>query len=235
MSDGESDNDAKSVAPKKLPKSRIIMISDDIKPEKKLTTKLMIIDALTELKTRKGVSLYAIKNHLTEKFQVNTEKLNFMIKKTLKTCVEDGTFVQLKGIGASGSFKLAANKVSKPKKKKETEKDEKEVLEKKNKQSEKTMKKMPEKKKIPKTKQKIDEKKLETKTTKKIKEKENSVEEEKEKKKKPKMASVDEKEKKTKVKMVKEHQTPAKKRAAMMKRKSIGSIIKPPKMKPKNK
>ncbi|XP_026753353.3 histone H1.1, embryonic-like [Galleria mellonella] len=178
--------------------------------EKKLSTKIMVHEALNELKSRKGTSLHAIKKYITEKYNVDTDKINYLIKKFIKTGVETGTIVQMKGVGASGSFKLV------------TEKKEKK----------------PEEKKTA-TKTKSDKEKSKT------KEKKEVVKEKKEDKKKIKpeaaMTSMKDKVKKSKTekrpesKKAKESKVPPKKRASMLKRKSTGSVIKPPKMKPKSK
>ncbi|XP_063898005.1 histone H1-like [Helicoverpa armigera] len=95
------------------------------KAEKKLTTKIMINQALMDLNSRKGVSLYAIKKYIQEKYNVDTEKLNFHMKKYIKKAVEEGKIVQMKGIGASGSFKLVPVKEKKPKPKKMLKRKEK--------------------------------------------------------------------------------------------------------------
>lgn len=230
MSDSESDIELKSALLKKKPnKPAPKSPSDDLKI-KKITTKMMITDALIELKTRKGVSLYAIKKYLTDKYNVNTEKANYLIKKSIKAGVEDGTFIQMKGIGASGSFKLA-NVNDKPKTKKITKKPEKTVKPeaKREKTEAKIKKTVPDDKgkdaKKPKRmdiekKEKGDEKKTKHKVEVKVPEKTS------------KEVEIKTKPKKNKVKITKDIQKPTKKRAAINKRKSLGSIIKPPKMKP---
>ncbi|XP_061726432.1 histone H1.1, embryonic-like [Cydia pomonella] len=188
--------------------------------EKKVTTKAMIHEALSELKTRKGVSIQAIKKYMEEKYYVKTDKVKYLIKKALKSGVEDGSIVQLKGIGASGSFKLAPVKEKtkkKPKTQKEKPKNEKTTKEK---SKEKPTK--DKKEKMVKEKAKIDKMKAVKKVKIDVKDKEKKTEKPKDKKK------ADLKEKKTKTAA-----TPAKKKATMMKRKSIGSIIKAPRMKPK--
>lgn len=232
MSSEGSDIEMQSALPKtatkKLPKSP----SEDLlkkNSEKKLTTKMMINQALIDLKSRKGVSLYAIKKYITDKYNVDIEKLNYHIKKYIKSAVEEGKIVQTKGIGASGSFKLVPVKEQKPKKKKivkektETKKDpekKKKIKEKPNKTTEKSMK----------SKTKAKEPKKEDKTDKPKK----KIEKEKlDKEKMPKEKKVGI-EKVKKVRIAKGMQTPSKKKS-MLRRKSIGSIIKPPKMKPKAK
>ncbi|CAG9573753.1 unnamed protein product [Danaus chrysippus] len=204
MSD-ESDIEMKS-APMKSKRTPASPTSEMLKEPKKLTTKEMIREALTELRSRKGTSMFAIKKYLELKYNVDVEKIKHIIKKYIKTSVEDGTIVQTKGIGASGSFKL----VEKEKKVKKEKKDKKDKKEKKEKKANQTEKK---EKTKPKTKN-------ETNTDDKTKKVKKDTKDKKDKAKR----SVKEKNDK----IVK---TPAKKRA-MMKRKSIGSIIKPPKMRP---
>ena len=77
----------------------------------------MVKTALKELKDRKGSSLAAIKKHIAANNKVaDVSKLAPFIKKFLKKAVEQGTLLQVKGTGASGSFKLNKEKVEKPKK-----------------------------------------------------------------------------------------------------------------------
>lgn len=224
MESGESDIELQSALPKvsnkKMPKSPSVDLLT--KKQDKKSTKEMINQALMDLKTRKGVSLYAIKKYITEKYSVDTERLNYHIKKYIKSAVEQGSIVQLKGIGASGSFKLVPVKEKKVKPKKiPKEKADKQ------KNAEKKPKKL---------KEKTDSKEKTTKPKSKAKDGENVEKVEKPKKKvvkdkEPKVKKTSEAKAK-KVKMAKAMQTPSKKKVAMMKRKSIGSIIKPPKMKP---
>lgn len=190
---------------------------------KKLSTKIMIHQALIDLKSRKGVSLQAIKKYLTEKYNVDTEKINYLIKKYIKKAVDEGTIIQTKGIGASGSFKLVPQKEKKAKpKKKKVEKEVKEKTKKIDKP-----KKIKETVEVVKSKTKPEEKKTKEKP-KKVK---KVLKEQIPTSKQVKKTTV----KTKKPKLAKALQTPAKKRAAMMKRKSIGSIIKAPKMTPKAK
>lgn len=228
-SEEESDIELQSKLPKvnnkKMPKSP----SEDLlekKPERKLTTKEMINQALIDLNTRKGVSLYAIKKYITEKYNVDTDKLNYFIKKYIKTAVENGSIVQTKGIGASGSFKLVPIK-KKPKtdkkpKEKTIEKPVKDKDTDKMKKTKEKSKKIVEKGAKKTTKAKVDKEKVLK--PKKLMDKDKKV--------KPKGKDGVEKEMKAKkVKMTKEKHTPIKKKM-LMKRKSVGSIIKKPKMKP---
>ena len=87
------------------------------KPKAKPThpkTSVMVLDAITALKDRKGSSLAAIKKHIAANHKVDAEKLAPFIRKYLKKAVTDGVLAQTKGTGANGSFKLAA-KAEKPK------------------------------------------------------------------------------------------------------------------------
>ncbi|KAJ8707025.1 hypothetical protein PYW08_011159 [Mythimna loreyi] len=243
-SDSEgSDINIQSALPKltnkKTPKSPTTDILEK-KLDKKLSTKLMIIQALVDLKSRKGVSMYAIKKYLAETYNVDTEKMNFYIKKSIKSAVEDGTIIQTKGIGATGSFRLAPVKEKKPKAKKPKKEnaDKAKDSEKKKKLKEKVKKTDEKVKKVKEKTKKSEGKGLKTKVAKESKE-DKAVQP------KPKKKKIDiekkPKEKKEggvktkKVKITADKTTPTKKKAAMAKRKSIGSIIKPPKMKPRPK
>lgn len=88
--------------------------------EKKITIKkvakhptyaVMIASALTALKERKGSSKIAIEKFIRANYEV-AETANGPLKLALKRGVEAGSFVQVKGKGASGSFKLG--KIAKP-------------------------------------------------------------------------------------------------------------------------
>jgi len=75
----------------------------------------MVTAAIKALKDRKGSSLPAIKKYLSANYKVDVAKLAPFIKKFLRGAVGDGKLVQVKGTGASGSFKLsAAAKAEKP-------------------------------------------------------------------------------------------------------------------------
>ncbi|XP_042071005.1 uncharacterized protein LOC102291435 [Haplochromis burtoni] len=79
----------------------------------------LIVASVTESKERKGTSLAAIKKYLTAK-NVDVPKANKRINTAVAKLVEKGILSQVKGTGASGSFKLAKKepKVAKPAKKK---------------------------------------------------------------------------------------------------------------------
>ena len=83
-------------------------------------TSEMVMDAVKANKDRKGSSLQAIKKHITANNKVDADKLSIFIRKFLRKAVADGLLIQVKGTGASGSFKIApTEKVAvKPQKKK---------------------------------------------------------------------------------------------------------------------
>ena len=66
----------------------------------------MVKAAIAALKDRKGSSLPAIKKYIAGNYKVDIVKLAPFIRKFLKKAVEDGKLTQVKGTGASGSFKL---------------------------------------------------------------------------------------------------------------------------------
>lgn len=76
----------------------------------------MVVAAIAALKERGGSSLQAVKKYLAANYKVEPEKLAPFIKKFVKSAVVSGKLVQVKGKGASGSFKLA-KAAEKPKKK----------------------------------------------------------------------------------------------------------------------
>ena len=93
------------------------------KPAKKAdhpSTAAMVVAAITALKDRKGSSLAAIKKYIAANYKVDVAKLAPFVRRFLKKAVADGKLAQVKGTGASGSFKLA--KVEKPKKVKKAKK-----------------------------------------------------------------------------------------------------------------
>lgn len=56
---------------------------------------------------RGGSSLQGIKKYIKEFHDIDLEKNNKLFLKTLRKSVAEGTIVQLKGVGANGSFRLA--------------------------------------------------------------------------------------------------------------------------------
>ena len=76
------------------------------KPSEHPTFAVMIAAAIAELKERKGSSRQAIEKYISANYKVGP-KYTGPLKQALKKGVEKGTFVQTKGVGASGSFKIA--------------------------------------------------------------------------------------------------------------------------------
>ena len=87
-------------------------------------TTAMITAALESLKDRTGSSLPAIKKYIAANYKFDVEKKSHFIKRALKASVEKGTLLQVKGTGASGSFKInvAAKKAAEKAAKKTTKK-----------------------------------------------------------------------------------------------------------------
>ena len=76
------------------------------------TYAVMISAAIVSLKDRKGSSKQAIEKYVCANYKVGP-KYNGPLKMALRKGVESGALNQVKGTGASGSFKIA--KVEKPK------------------------------------------------------------------------------------------------------------------------
>ena len=74
----------------------------------------MVMQAVKATKDRKGSSLAAIKKSIAANNKVDVDKkLSLFIRKFLKKAVADGLLIQVKGTGATGSFKLPAAEKSK--------------------------------------------------------------------------------------------------------------------------
>ena len=105
-------SDAAAAPAKAAPKAK--------KPAKKADhppVAAMVSAAIAALKDRKGSSLPAIKKYVAATYKVDIEKLAPFVRRFLKKAVADGKLTQVKGTGASGSFKLAkVEKEKKPKK-----------------------------------------------------------------------------------------------------------------------
>merc|ERR1711874_929052 len=80
------------------------------------TSSVMVKAAIEGLKERKGSSLGAIKKYIATNYKVDPVKHGHFIKKALANGVEKKKLIQVKGVGASGSFKLAKVELG-PKKK----------------------------------------------------------------------------------------------------------------------
>jgi len=68
----------------------------------------MITSAIRSLKDRKGSSRQAILKHVLANNKVGSElnKINSRVKMALRAGIKSGTFKQVRGTGASGSFRL---------------------------------------------------------------------------------------------------------------------------------
>merc|ERR1711963_32003 len=103
-----------AAAPAKSPKAAKKATKPKAKPTHPKTS-VMVVAAIKALKERNGSSLPAIKKYIAANYKVDTVKLAPFIKKALKSMVEKKELIQVKGKGASGSFK--APKVEKAEKK----------------------------------------------------------------------------------------------------------------------
>ncbi len=75
----------------------------------------LIVKAVSASKERSGVSLAALKKALAAG-GYDVEKKNSRVKLAIKTLVTKGTLVQVKGTGASGSFKISKKQTETKKK-----------------------------------------------------------------------------------------------------------------------
>ncbi|XP_065643188.1 histone H1-delta-like isoform X2 [Hydra vulgaris] len=89
-------------SPKKIAKK-----SAPKKPADHAPYKAMIVDAINSLKERKGSSRQAIAKHLKANNKV-CDNVDSQMKINLKRMVIAVELVQVKGVGASGSFRIAA-------------------------------------------------------------------------------------------------------------------------------
>ena len=71
------------------------------------TTAVMVNEAVRRLNEKGGSSLYAIKKYIQGTYvTADVDRLRPFIRKYLKKAVGEGTLLQIKGKGASGSFKM---------------------------------------------------------------------------------------------------------------------------------
>ena len=118
---------AKTTTPKKTSKTE--------KPESRTHPKFldMVTEAIQKLNEKNGSSRQAILKYIIATFPVDEKSANQYLKVTLKNGVKAGQLKQLRGVGASGSFKIA-EKGAKPEKtsaKKDVSKTEKKTTNKK--------------------------------------------------------------------------------------------------------
>merc|ERR1719430_2143378 len=103
----------------------------------------MIVAAVKALKDRKGTSGAAIKKYILANYKVDEKAVGIYVKASLKRLVAAGELKQVKGTGASGSFKLAEK--AKPAKKPAAKKAAKSPKKKATKSPKKAVKKTPKK------------------------------------------------------------------------------------------
>lgn len=122
----------KASSDKKAPAKKIAKVEKKAKVVKTKTVKAkaahppykqMVKKAISELKEKGGSSRQAILKYVVAHFKVDPKSGNNHVKNALVSGVKAGHFKRVKGVGASGSFKLAekavkAKKVTKPKVKK---------------------------------------------------------------------------------------------------------------------
>ena len=77
------------------------------KKTKHPTVANMVIAALDALSDKRGSSCRAIKHYMASTYQIDPVKMKTFIRRFLKQALADGTLVQTKGHGISGSFRLS--------------------------------------------------------------------------------------------------------------------------------
>ena len=79
------------------------------KPASHPVYKDMIVEALSTLKDRSGSSRQKINSFIMQKYNIEESAIKRNLKPALKRALTNGTIIQSKGVGASGSFKLPAS------------------------------------------------------------------------------------------------------------------------------
>ena len=77
------------------------------KKKKHPTVAKMVIAALEALSNKRGSSYHAIRHYMASTYQIDPVKMKTFIRRFLKQALADGTLVQTKGHGISGSFRLS--------------------------------------------------------------------------------------------------------------------------------
>lgn len=107
---------AAAAAPKKAPAAK--KASKPAKPAEHPKYSEMVAAAVAALKERKGSSMQAIKKYIISHYKVEEKSVGPHLRSALKRGVSSGQLNQVKGTGASGSFKLSETaKAVKPKEK----------------------------------------------------------------------------------------------------------------------
>lgn len=116
---------SENTTPKKVKKSPVAKKSAATVPKPKPThpkTSDMVNAAIGGLNEKGGSSMRAIKKYMAEHYAVDADRLAHFIRKYLRSAVEAGKLLQVKGTGAAGSFrlpKIVEKPAPKPKKPKE--------------------------------------------------------------------------------------------------------------------
>jgi len=110
----------KEKAAPKSPKTKAPKIAKAKTPSNHPPYSSMIKKAVSELKDKKGSSKAAILKYIVQHFKVgeNIKSVNAHLRQALKRGVTSGALSQVKGAGASGSFRLGVKAPSSPKPKK---------------------------------------------------------------------------------------------------------------------
>ncbi len=114
----EDENPPQETAEKAPVKRKRKLSKSSSTPKPKI--KDMVEEAISATYDRNGSSLQAIKKYLVVNFGL--EKPTY-IRNALKRGVASGEFIQIKGVGASGSFKLSTTVTEKPAEKTRRQKD----------------------------------------------------------------------------------------------------------------
>lgn len=100
---------SENTTPKKVKKSPVAKKSAATVPKPKPThpkTSDMVNAAIGGLNEKGGSSMRAIKKYMAEHYAVDADRLAHFIRKYLRSAVEAGKLLQVKGTGAAGSFRL---------------------------------------------------------------------------------------------------------------------------------
>ena len=92
------------------PKKKATKARKPKKPSAHPPVASMVNAAIKNLKDRKGSSLAAIKKYIAANYKCDVAKLAPFIRRYLKKAVADGKLKQVKGSGASGSFRIGDKK-----------------------------------------------------------------------------------------------------------------------------
>ena len=100
-------------SPRKSPTKKARRVAT---PRAHPTSSVMVQAAIAALKERRGSSLAAIKKYIAANYRCDMNRMNAHIRSAIRAGVAKGSLVQVKGQGASGSFRLGARRVDPAKK-----------------------------------------------------------------------------------------------------------------------